>query len=46
MTKILVTGAAGNIGSALVDKLLTYPTYQVVGVDKFLNGNKTKNAND
>ena len=46
MTKILVTGAAGNIGSALVDKLLTYPTYQVVGVDNLLTGSKTKLPND
>jgi UDP-glucose 4-epimerase len=43
MTKnILVTGAAGNVGSALVDKLLTFPDYQVVAVDNLLTGSKTK----
>jgi nucleoside-diphosphate-sugar epimerase len=42
MQKILVTGAAGNIGSALIDSLLTYPEYQVVGVDNFLTGNRSK----
>ncbi len=38
MTRILVTGAAGNIGSALVDRLLTDAQYHVVGVDNFLTG--------
>ena len=42
MTKILVTGAAGNIGSALVDKLLSYPEYSIVAVDNFLTGSKLK----
>ncbi|MBL7858073.1 MAG: NAD-dependent epimerase/dehydratase family protein [Cyclobacteriaceae bacterium] len=42
MTRILVTGAAGNIGSALVHRLLMYPDYQVVGVDNFLTGSKSK----
>lgn len=42
MVKILVTGAAGSIGSALVDKLLTFPEYFVVGVDNFLTGNQAK----
>jgi UDP-glucose 4-epimerase len=38
MIKILVTGAAGNIGSALVEELLTYAEYSVVGIDNFLTG--------
>jgi UDP-glucose 4-epimerase len=42
MTNILVTGAAGNIGSALVDRLLNYPDYIVVGVDNFLTGSYQK----
>ncbi len=42
MTKILVTGAAGNIGSALVDKLLSYPEYSIVAVDNFLTGSRLK----
>jgi len=42
MQKILITGAAGNIGSALVDRLLTYPEYRVVGVDNFLTGSRSK----
>jgi UDP-glucose 4-epimerase len=42
ITKILVTGAAGNVGSALVDKLLTFSDYHVVAVDNFLTGSKTK----
>ena len=42
MAKILVTGAAGNIGSALVDKLLSYPEYTIVAVDNFLTGSKLK----
>jgi UDP-glucuronate decarboxylase len=42
MQKILVTGAAGNVGSALVDRLLRYPEYQVVGVDNFLTGSRLK----
>jgi len=42
MIKILVTGAAGSIGSALVDRLLTYPEYQIIAVDNFLTGNSTK----
>ena len=40
--KILVTGAAGNVGSALVDKLLTFADYQVVAVDNFLTGCRAK----
>ena len=42
MKKILITGAAGNIGSALAEKLLTFPEYHIVAVDNFLTGNKTK----
>ena len=38
MKKILVTGAAGNIGSALVDRLIQFDDYHVVGVDNFLTG--------
>jgi UDP-glucose 4-epimerase len=38
MVKILVTGATGNIGSALVDRLLMFKDYQVVGVDNFITG--------
>ncbi len=42
MIKILITGAAGNIGSALVYRLLQHPEYYVVGLDNFLTGSKTK----
>lgn len=42
MNKILVTGAAGNVGSALVNKLLQLKEYEVVGVDNFLTGNIKK----
>ena len=42
MIRILVTGAAGNIGSALVQQLLQYPEYHVVGIDNFLTGRKSK----
>jgi UDP-glucose 4-epimerase len=38
MIKILVTGASGNIGSALVEDLLRYDQYSVVGIDNFLTG--------
>ncbi len=38
MIRILVTGAAGNIGSALVERLLTHNDYVVVGVDNFISG--------
>lgn len=37
---ILVTGAAGQVGSCLVDKLIEDETNFVVGVDNFLTGNK------
>ena len=42
MTRILVTGAAGNIGSALVERLLTGKEYLVVAVDNFLTGAQSK----
>jgi len=42
MIRILVTGAAGNIGSALVQQLLQYPEYYIVGIDNFLTGRKSK----
>jgi UDP-glucuronate decarboxylase len=42
MTKILITGAAGNIGSELLNKLLTYGEYYVVAVDNFLTGSQKK----
>ena len=42
MTKILVTGAAGNIGSALVDRLLTFKDYEIIGMDNFLTGVQSK----
>lgn len=42
MKIVLVTGAAGNIGSALVDRLVAQPGYQVVAVDNFITGSRTK----
>lgn len=42
MIKILVTGAAGNIGSALVERLLTHADFFVVAVDNFLTGARKK----
>ena len=42
MIKILVTGAAGNIGSALVECLLFHSEYFVVAVDNFITGSKHK----
>jgi UDP-glucose 4-epimerase len=38
--KILVTGAAGQVGSCLVDHLITKSNTEVVGVDNFLTGKK------
>lgn len=37
--KILVTGACGNIGAALVNKLITNKNYYVVAVDNLSTGN-------
>ena len=42
MKKILITGAAGNIGSALADRLLSHKEFEVVGVDNFLTGSVSK----
>jgi UDP-glucuronate decarboxylase len=42
MTKILVTGGAGNVGGALVSRLVENPNYQVVVVDNLLTGNWSK----
>jgi UDP-glucuronate decarboxylase len=41
-TKILVTGGAGNVGSALVEKLLTNPDNYVVIVDNLTTGYLSK----
>lgn len=41
-TKILVTGGAGNVGSALVEKLLTNPNNYVVIVDNLSTGYLSK----
>lgn len=42
MINILVTGAAGNVGSALIDGLLRHADYFIVGVDNFLTGSRLK----
>ncbi len=42
MKKVLITGAAGNIGSALVERLISLPDYYIVAVDNLLTGSKTK----
>ncbi len=36
--KILITGVAGNIGSALAKDLIKNPNYLVVGIDNFITG--------
>jgi len=42
MTRILVTGGAGNIGSALVERLLARGGTEVVVIDNLLTGSKAK----
>lgn len=42
MKKILITGAAGNIGSALTEKLLNKKKYYVVAVDNLSTGLRSK----
>jgi nucleoside-diphosphate-sugar epimerase len=42
MIKILITGGAGNVGSALSHKLLANPHYFVVVVDNLLTGSLEK----
>jgi UDP-glucuronate decarboxylase len=41
-TKILVTGGAGNVGSALVDALLRNSDYKIIAVDNLSTGSVTK----
>ena len=41
-TNILVTGGAGNVGSALVERLIEDPNNLVVVVDNLLTGSKEK----
>lgn len=42
MKNILVTGGAGNIGSALVDRLISSGSYFVVIMDNMITGSRTK----
>ena len=42
MTKILITGGAGNVGGALARKLVEKPNYFVVIVDNLTTGSTTK----
>lgn len=42
MNKILVTGGAGNVGSALVEKLLQSPDNRVIVVDNLSTGFRSK----
>jgi UDP-glucose 4-epimerase len=42
MTKILITGGAGNVGGALARKLVANPNYFVVVVDNLSTGSKSK----
>ncbi len=44
MQKILITGGAGFIGSSLADALLATKAYEVVVVDNFLTGHRSKIA--
>ena len=42
MTKILVTGGAGNVGGSLARKLVENPNYFVIIVDNLSTGSKSK----
>ena len=42
MKQILITGGAGNVGSALARKLVQNPEYQVVIMDNLTTGSKFK----
>ena len=42
MSKVLITGGAGNVGGALARKLVENPNYHVVIVDNLSTGSKTK----
>lgn len=42
MSKILITGGAGNIGSSLANRLVINPNNQIVILDNLLTGNKKK----
>jgi UDP-glucuronate decarboxylase len=42
MLTILITGAAGNIGASLVERLLLKPGTHVVGVDNLITGSMDK----
>ena len=42
MTKILITGGAGNVGGALARKLVENPNYFVIIVDNLSTGSKSK----
>ncbi|MGE0770996.1 MAG: NAD-dependent epimerase/dehydratase family protein [Cyclobacteriaceae bacterium] len=42
MRRILVTGAAGNIGSTLVERLIEAGEYQIIAVDNLLTGDQSK----
>ena len=42
MTKILVTGGAGNVGGALARKLVENGNYKVIIADDLSTGSKSK----
>ena len=42
MTKILITGGAGNVGGALARKLVENPNYFIIIVDNLSTGSKSK----
>jgi len=42
MTKILITGGAGNVGGALARKLVKNPNYFIIIVDNLSTGSKSK----